>query len=69
MGASEYRSAWAWTHFMLHGSPEARDELARYLGDIAAHAPPGELSDRLRRRIPDVERRFVTHFQEWEKPE
>jgi hypothetical protein len=69
MGAPEYRAAWAWTHFMLHGSPDAHDELARYLADIAAHTPPGQLSDRLRRRIPDVERRFVTHFQEWEKSE
>lgn len=69
MGAGEYRSAWAWTHFMLHGSAEAHDELVRYLADIAAHTPPGQLSERLRRRIPDLERRFVTHFQEWEKPD
>lgn len=69
MGAGEYRSAWAWTHFMLHGSAEAHDELVRYLGDIAAHTPPGKLSDRLKRRIPDLDRRFVAHFQNWKKPE
>jgi Protein of unknown function (DUF1570) len=63
MGRGEYRDAWAWVHFMLHGPPEARDELHRYLSEIAARSEPGRLSDRLRRRLPDLDRRFAEHFR------
>jgi hypothetical protein len=65
MGGSEYRNAWAWTHFMLHGPNEAHDELVRFLADIQAQTPPGLLSDRLRLRVPDLERRFARHFRTW----
>jgi hypothetical protein len=65
MGPAQYRDAWAWVHFMLHGPPEAREELTGTLRNIAALAPPGHLSERLRRRMPDVEHRFAAHFQSW----
>jgi hypothetical protein len=66
MDKSDYRHAWAWTHWMLHGPQEAHDELVRYLSDIQAGTPAGQLSERLRRRIPDLEESFATHFQNWE---
>jgi hypothetical protein len=62
MGAAEYRDSWAWVHFMLHGSAGAREELAAFLADIHGSNPPGVLSNRLRRRVPDVQRRFAEHF-------
>jgi hypothetical protein len=65
MGQGEYRSAWAWVHFMLHGSTAARHELMAYLGDIQAHSPPGMLSHRLQRRVPDLDRRVAEHFRDW----
>jgi hypothetical protein len=34
MGRAEYRDSWAWVHFMLHGPPQFRTELQRYLQDI-----------------------------------
>ena len=55
MGASEYRYSWAWVHFMLNGPPEAHDELIHYLADIAKHNPPGQLSQRLERRLPNLD--------------
>lgn len=67
MGAAEYRNAWAWTHFMLHGSAEARDELTLYLSDIQQHVPPGQLSDRLPGRVPNLNARFLEHFKGWER--
>ena len=67
MGGSEYRNAWAWTHFMLHGSVEAHDELVRFLADIQASTPPGLLSQRLQRRVPELERRFAAHFKSWKR--
>ena len=65
MDAADYRRSWAWVHFMLHGPPAAREELIGFLEDINAHSPPGQLSERLSRRIPDLERSFVTHFGTW----
>ena len=62
MGRDEYRDAWAWVHFMLHGPPEAREELTRYLDELHAGGDPGRLSERLRRRMPDLNRRVVQHF-------
>jgi hypothetical protein len=63
MNGAEYRIAWAWIHFMLHGSAETHDELVRFLRDIEASTPPGRMSERLRHRFPDLDRRFVTHFR------
>lgn len=65
MGKAEYRSAWAWTHFMLHGPPEAREELINYLEDLRADVPAEPLSRRLERRLPGVEQRLLEHFQAW----
>jgi hypothetical protein len=67
MGGTEYCSAWAWTHFALHGPREAHDELVRFLADIEAHSPPGLLSRRLERRMPDLRHRFATHFRNWKR--
>ena len=65
MGGTEYRNAWAWVHFMLHGPTQAHDELVRFLADIQARTPPGLMSYRLKRRLPDLERRFSNHFRSW----
>ena len=65
MTRSRYRQAWAWVHFMLHGPPEAREELVRYLADIRALVPPGRLSQRLGRRIADLNQAFADHFKRW----
>jgi hypothetical protein len=68
MGRDEYREAWAWVHFLLHGPPEAQQELVRYLQELASGPAPGPLSVRLRRRWPDLERRLVEHFSLEERP-
>ena len=65
MTGGDYRDAWAWVHFMLHGPPEAHDELVKYLGDIRANAAPGQLSARLESRLPGVEKRLMEHFRSW----
>ena len=63
MTEADYSYSWAWTHFMLHGPPEAHDELVSFLRDIRQNTPPGVLSERLQQRLPDVENRFVHHFR------
>jgi hypothetical protein len=67
MGRTEYRNAWAWTHFMLHGSAEAHEELVAFLGDIQAGGAPGQLSQRLQRRLPNLQRCFSDHFKGWSR--
>ena len=63
MNSEHYRDAWSWVHFMLHGPPDARTALQRFLQDIAAHVPPGKLSMRLRRNVPNLERAYLAHFR------
>ncbi len=67
MTAGDYRDAWAWVHFMLHGPPEAHDELLRFLADIREGGAPGQLSTRLEARLPGVEKRLAEHFRAWPK--
>ena len=68
MSRTDYRDSWAWVHFMLHGPIEAHHELIRYLADIQAHTPPGRLSRRLARRIPNPRSALAKHFGDWKKP-
>ena len=65
MDRSDYRAAWAWVHFMLHGPPEARNELVRFLGDIRSGTPPGRLGQRLRDRLGNPAALVAAHFQSW----
>jgi hypothetical protein len=66
MHGEQYRNSWAWVHFMLHGPPEAKLALQDYLQQIEARVPPGNLSLRLRRAVPNLEQAFLNHFrQRW----
>jgi len=67
MGRAEYRHAWAWVHFMLHGPPEAQQELVRYLADLRHGNPTVLLSERLTARVPDLEKCFRDHFLDWKQ--
>jgi hypothetical protein len=67
MGRGEYRYSWAYVHFMLHGPRDAHEELALYLRDIQLRVPPGNLSDRLERRLPNLESRMINHFRSWKQ--
>ena len=62
LGQADYRDAWAWVHFMLHGPPAAKEELLAFLKDIHQGTPPGALSARLRRRLPQLDQQYIVHF-------
>ena len=64
MGRGEYRDAWAWVHFMLHGPPPAREELTVWLAEHATGNSTAGLSQRLQRRLPDLDRQFLDHFRQ-----
>ena len=67
MTRADYRAAWTWLHFMLHGSPDAHAELVRYLADLRAPKPPGTLSARLAQRLGDPAGLLAEHFREWKR--
>ena len=65
MGPTEYRFAWAWVHFMLHGPLPAHRALVHYLSDIRRGNPPGQLSERLRVALKNPEKEMIEHFKKW----
>jgi hypothetical protein len=67
MDRGDYRWAWAWVHFMLHGSPEAAEELVQFVADIRAGRNAGLLSQRLRRRLGDPNEVLAAHLKNWSR--
>jgi hypothetical protein len=68
MEREQYRSAWAWVHFLLHGPLPAHQELQRYLADLRREEDRDALeplSQRLARRLPDVDAAFARHVNAW----
>ncbi len=65
MGKAEYRDCWAWVCFMLNGPAEAHEELVNYLQDLQTQNQPDTLSNRLKNRIPELHKSYVTHFKTW----
>jgi len=58
MNQADYREAWAWVHFMLHGSDDTRQLLVEYLQDLRTDANPGSLRERLEENVPVLTERF-----------
>lgn len=67
LSATEYQQAWSWVHFLLHGPPAARQELMRYVADIAAGEHPGRLGPRLEQRLPQMDAAYLQHFRGWQR--
>ncbi|TWT35411.1 hypothetical protein KOR34_03020 [Posidoniimonas corsicana] len=65
MTSGDYRSAWAWTHFLLHGPPAAAQQLWSFLNAIRRGEPPGRMSERLESALPGVDGKLARHFQQW----
>jgi hypothetical protein len=64
--AGDYRFAWAWTHFLLHGPTAANRELAAFLADLRRGAPAGDLSQRVAIAVPNPSEQLLRHFRQWE---
>lgn len=61
--AADYREAWAWVHFLLHGSKEGRQLLQNYLATIQQRRPPGPLSRHLERVFSDPRSQLARHLR------
>lgn len=67
LSAGDYQDAWSWVHFLLHGPAAGRDELARYLAEIAAGSNPGQLGPRLEQRLAHLDQAYLQHFRGWQR--
>lgn len=65
MGATEYREAWAWVHFLQYESETSHQVLVDYLADLRANRPPGSFEQRLESKIRNTRGRFTSHFRNW----
>jgi hypothetical protein len=57
----DYQEAWAWVHFMLHSTPEAKEALVAYLRDLRTQTQPVPLSVRLQREVPEFQERLLSY--------
>jgi hypothetical protein len=62
MNHVEYREAWAWTHLMLRGRPEAKTVLLAYLQQLRSNPNPGPLRPRLAAALKTPEEAFAHHL-------
>jgi hypothetical protein len=67
MDAADYRYAWAWVHFMMHGPEAAHENLVRYLACYQQSTPPGKLSVMLAEAVPSPTEKMIQHFKHWQR--
>lgn len=65
MSSEDYRSAWAWVHFLMHGPEAVQAEFRQYLSQLAANPNADRMSKRLRAKMPDMDVQLIRHLQEW----
>jgi hypothetical protein len=61
MQRADYREAWLWVHWMLHGDDSAREVLLGYLRELRTNPNPGKLSSRVFAEVPSAEERVVAY--------
>ena len=62
MNEKQYRNAWAWVHFLLHGPPLARHLLLQHVAEINHQSVPTSLSRKLTHEMPRWSTAFRQHF-------
>jgi len=65
MTEADYRYAWAWTHFLLHGPAAASMQLWATLAALRRYEPPAAMSQRLAATLGSPEEAFAQHFRGW----
>jgi hypothetical protein len=63
MRDTDYRDAWAWVHFLLHGTASGREILQAYLRDVAARRSTPPLSVRVQQAMPMWRDDLAGHFR------
>jgi hypothetical protein len=68
MKRAEYQESWAWVHFLLNSTPEAKHALVGYLAELRTNPHPKTISHRLRSVIPEYDARFVSYISQLRPP-
>lgn len=63
MGATEYRDAWAWVHFLIHRSQESRDLITAYLSRSTTVGTDYRFHTQISTVFSDCRQEFVAHFR------
>ena len=66
MDATDYRYAWAWVHFMMHGPQGAHTALVQNIAMCKASQTPPKLSVALAEAVPNSTERMIQHFKHWQ---
>jgi tRNA A-37 threonylcarbamoyl transferase component Bud32 len=64
MRRADYQEAWAWVHYMLHTTPEAKSVLVSYLKELRTNPHPKAISQRLRTVLPEYDTKFVSYISQ-----
>jgi hypothetical protein len=64
MRRADYQESWAWVHFMLNSTPEAKQALVSYLAELRTNQHPKTISQRLRAGFPEYDSRFVSYISQ-----
>ncbi|MCA8986720.1 MAG: hypothetical protein KDA78_03720 [Planctomycetaceae bacterium] len=63
MRPEHYRDCWAWIYFCLHESPESRNLLREYLGQIQEEEVVGSLLARIEQALPNSQDRIEQFYR------
>jgi hypothetical protein len=63
MGSREYREAWAWVHYMLHGPSSAHQVLIGFLQSLQNGQVSPPISEQLAAQSSNLAGSFRQHFQ------
>lgn len=67
MDAADYRCAWAWVHFMMHGPEAGHRTLVEYVGANSHYQPAGSFSTKFNEAVPNATEQMVRHFKHWQE--
>src|SRR4051812_3663536 len=67
MDATDYRYAWAWVHFMMHGPEAAHKALVHNIACYQQSSPPSNLSVELASAVPNPTEKMIKHFKHWQR--
>ena len=62
MKRADYQEAWAWVHYMLNSTPEAKGVLVSYLSELRTNQQPKMISRRLQAVLPEYDSGFVSYL-------
>jgi hypothetical protein len=67
LDATDYRYAWAWVHFMMHGPEAGHQALVHNIACYQQSTAPSKLSVELAAAVPNADEKMIEHFKHWQR--